>query len=199
MRRQLRGFSLIEMMITIAIVAIMLAIATPSFREWMNNARIRTAAESIQNGLRNARNEAAQRATWVRFELTSATGAEWRFCELASAADTCANTKSSIIQTRGAGESAVKVAASTAAASTSQSTSALQTPLDGGVPAAFTFGPLARAASGASGSPLSRVDISGATVTGRRLSVLVSSGGMVRMCDPDSTLSATNAQSCASN
>ena len=54
---------------TIAMVAIVLAIGVPSFRTWVMNTQIRTAAESILNGLQRARAEAVARNTKVEFEL----------------------------------------------------------------------------------------------------------------------------------
>jgi len=66
-----RGVSLIELSITVAIVAIKYALAAPSFSTWMANVQIRTATESIQNGLQLARAEAIRRNTSVIFWLTS--------------------------------------------------------------------------------------------------------------------------------
>ncbi len=70
-----RGFSIIELMIGITILAILLAVALPSFQIWLQNAQIRNAAESIQSGLQRARGEAVARNTNVEFVL--GTGSSW--------------------------------------------------------------------------------------------------------------------------
>jgi type IV fimbrial biogenesis protein FimT len=49
------GFTLVEMMIAIAIFALLVLAALPEFRIWMQNTQIRTAAEGILNGLQFAR------------------------------------------------------------------------------------------------------------------------------------------------
>ena len=49
-----RGFSLVELMVTVAVLSLLMTLAVPSFNEWIQNGRIRTAAESIQNGLQVA-------------------------------------------------------------------------------------------------------------------------------------------------
>ena len=62
------GFTLVELLITVAIAGVLLSLAFPSFRAWMQNAKIRTAAEGIQNGLQLARIEAVRRnarVSWV--------------------------------------------------------------------------------------------------------------------------------------
>ena len=66
-----RGFSLIEVVITMAIVGIALMAAIPVFNGWAQNMQIRSAADSAQNGLQNARAEALRRNTTVRFQLTT--------------------------------------------------------------------------------------------------------------------------------
>lgn len=58
-------------MITVAIVALLLALAVPSYQQWIANVRIRTTAEAIQNGLMLAKGEAVKRNTKVQFVLTS--------------------------------------------------------------------------------------------------------------------------------
>ncbi|HVJ63608.1 MAG TPA: prepilin-type N-terminal cleavage/methylation domain-containing protein, partial [Tahibacter sp.] len=57
-----RGYGLIEMMIAIAIVAVLAVLGTPMYVSWLSSTRIRSAAESVQNGLRLARTEAVQSA-----------------------------------------------------------------------------------------------------------------------------------------
>jgi type IV fimbrial biogenesis protein FimT len=66
-----RGMSLVEMMIGVALVAVIMTMAVPSFSGWIRNMRIRTATESIQSGLTLARNEALKRNTAMRFQLTT--------------------------------------------------------------------------------------------------------------------------------
>jgi len=66
-----RGFSLIEMLVVIAIAGIALAIAVPSFQETIVNGRTRGVAESIQFGLIQARSGAISRNAPMRFQLVS--------------------------------------------------------------------------------------------------------------------------------
>lgn len=69
-----RGVTLIELIIGIAIVAVLLAMGMPSFSSWMQSTQIRNAAEAIQNGLQLARSESVRRNTSVQFVLTSVLG-----------------------------------------------------------------------------------------------------------------------------
>ncbi|MFN7663416.1 MAG: Tfp pilus assembly protein FimT/FimU [Inhella sp.] len=66
-----KGFTLVEAMVVLAILGLMLAYAVPAFTTWLQNARIRATAESIQQGLMLARSEATSRNAQVRFQLTS--------------------------------------------------------------------------------------------------------------------------------
>lgn len=60
------GFTLIEMMITIAIAGVLLAIAAPSFQGVIINNRISAQASDFVSGLALARSEAIKRGTSVR-------------------------------------------------------------------------------------------------------------------------------------
>ncbi|MFJ2987963.1 GspH/FimT family pseudopilin [Collimonas sp. NPDC087041] len=71
LRNNRGGFSLIELLVAMAIFAFLLALAIPAFSGWLQNMQIRNAAESIQNGLQQARTEALRRNTTVRFQLTT--------------------------------------------------------------------------------------------------------------------------------
>ncbi len=68
------GFSLIELMITVVIVAILTAVALPNFQTWLLNSQIRNAAESISNGMQRARAEAVARNANVAFVLGTGAG-----------------------------------------------------------------------------------------------------------------------------
>ena len=192
------GVSLIEMMVAVAILAILVMLGIPSYQQWTLNTRIRTVTESIQNGLRLARNEASQQARYVRFQLNSATS--WQVCQLpasaasAKAATDCSSATSIIQRWDSPSASNVQVGASTAVkdASSSSSSSTYKTTISGGVPAGITFDALGRPTAYGSGSIL-RIDATAANASlqsnSRRLVTTISAGGMVNMCDPAFTLS----------
>ncbi len=50
-----RGFSMIELMVGLVILAMLMALGAPSFNNWILNSQIRNAAEELQNGLLVAR------------------------------------------------------------------------------------------------------------------------------------------------
>jgi type IV fimbrial biogenesis protein FimT len=65
------GFSLIELLIGVAVLSVLISLAVPGMRAWLKNAEIRNAAESIQNGLQRARAEALLRNKSVEFVLAA--------------------------------------------------------------------------------------------------------------------------------
>lgn len=180
-----RGFSLIELMITLAVLALVLMIGLPNMSTWLQNTQIRTSAEAMQSGLQLARAEALKRNTSVRFQLVdtltsscafSASGTSW-VVSLAPANGLCnvdpsETTAPQIIQKR-SGTEGSRNAVVTATGGTT-----------------VMFNGLGRAAAGS----LTQIDISnpnsGACKTPagnepmRCLRITVSSGGQVRMCDP---------------
>ncbi|MET4676700.1 type IV fimbrial biogenesis protein FimT [Luteibacter sp. PvP120] len=178
--KRMSGFSLVELLITITIVAILVALAVPNYRVWTANTRVRGAAESIQNGIRLARNEATQRGVNVRFELTS-TDTTWQVCQLAVTATACdPSVPASIIEVHAAGETAGVIV------STDKTVAALTnfSPVTGSPPGGITFTPLARPLSSDFGSnALIRIDTSSSAAGTRRLATTISAGGSIQMCD----------------
>ena len=65
------GFTLIEMMVVVAVLAIVMSIALPNLRVMIANTQIRSVAESVRNGLQLARAEAVKRNESVRFTLNA--------------------------------------------------------------------------------------------------------------------------------
>lgn len=65
-----RGFTMIELMIGISIVAIVLAIGTPSFTAYLQGSKLASAAQSYLSGVQLARAEAIRRNLPVQFILT---------------------------------------------------------------------------------------------------------------------------------
>jgi type IV fimbrial biogenesis protein FimT len=56
-----RGFTIVELMVTVAVLAILLALAAPSFIPIMERWRVRQAAEGLRSTLYYARSEAIRR------------------------------------------------------------------------------------------------------------------------------------------
>lgn len=187
-----RGVTLIELIIGLVIVAILLAIGAPNFSTFIQNTKIRNAAEAIQNGLSLARVEAVRRNTNVQLALGA--GTAWTVgCETVVAG--CP----AVIQTRVAAEGSanISIAATEVVASTNV---VAATPIFIG---ALSFNNLGRV-SNATLAPGNNAifDISNPTggtcavVDGpmRCLRVVVTSGGQVRMCDPK--LPSADPQAC---
>ena len=64
------GFTLIELMVTLAVLAVLLMVATPSFIEWRRSTQLIGATNSVVNALAVARSEALKRNTAVDLEFT---------------------------------------------------------------------------------------------------------------------------------
>lgn len=163
------GFSLIELVIAMAIMGVLLARGVPTVTGWVQNAQIRTAAEGIQNGLQVARQQAVQLNTKVSFTLT---GSDWAITAVNPA--TAIQSRVNNVDTPNAsvaGSQAVVVFNGMGRVSPSPSSliSFAVTNPNGGSCAA---------AGGAM----------------RCMSVTVQSGGQIRLCDPK--LPTSDPQSC---
>lgn len=64
------GFTVTELMVTVAVFALLAALAVPTLRTAIANSHIRAAGASLQNGLAMARAEAVRLNTQVQFTLT---------------------------------------------------------------------------------------------------------------------------------
>lgn len=153
-----RGFTLVEIMISIVVLALLLMVAIPSFNQFLANSRIRVTADGILNGLQRARNEAIRRNVCMQLKLT---GAGWVI-------STCADAAVEI-ESRPAGEG-------------SQDVTVVPT---GGDTVSFNgLGRVLPANPSDGTAPLTQVNMDHATLPGRRLRLVIPNGGGVRMCDP---------------
>lgn len=65
-----RGFTLVELLVGITILAVLLGIGMPSFATYLQSAKLASAAQSYLTGIQMARGEAIRRNTPVEFVLT---------------------------------------------------------------------------------------------------------------------------------
>jgi type IV fimbrial biogenesis protein FimT len=190
------GFTLIELMVIMAVIALLLVAVMPSMGIWMRNIQIRNAAEALQAGLQTARAEAMRRNTQVRLTLVngltgscaaSATGSAWvvslddptNDCDEAPSATAAPRTVSNREATDGSRDVTV---------------SALQA--DGtSTASSISFDGFGRPV-GTTG--IARVDFDHTTAGDdyRALRVTVSPVGNVRMCDPRVSTSSDDPRRC---
>jgi type IV fimbrial biogenesis protein FimT len=182
------GFTLIELMVTIVLLAIVLALGFPSMATWIRNSKIRTVADSLQNGLRLAQAEALRRSRQTVFSLTNSTNPATSLTAVADGRNWSINTVQLLTD-----ETAQFIEAGVL------SSVGADVQITG--PAAICFNSLGRlvlngspgtGAACAAAAATYDVTLSGAD---RPLRVSVSLGGQVRMCDPARSLS-TSADGC---
>ena len=68
-----RGFTLIELLTTFSLLGVLIQLSLPSFTIWISNTRVRTVADSLQNGVRLAQAEAVRRNRQVVLSFTNGT------------------------------------------------------------------------------------------------------------------------------
>lgn len=69
-----RGFTLIELVIGLAIAVLLLVLAAPSYTAWVADQQIRAGAETVVSGMRYAYGEAIKRNLQIEFVLDPTTG-----------------------------------------------------------------------------------------------------------------------------
>lgn len=65
-----RGFTLVEMMVTVAVLVVLLTVGMPAFSEYMASSKVRNVAENFYSGIQKARAEAIRSNEPVQFHLT---------------------------------------------------------------------------------------------------------------------------------
>lgn len=174
-RNSQAGFTLVELLIAVAILGILASLALPEFKTWIANSRIRTATETIRSGLQLARNEATRLNTNVEFVLGPGAGWTVRVASPVSNLQTKPEAE---------GTSSMTVAITPAAATT------------------VTFNSLGRVVlpNNADGSaPITQieVDVPPSVIPAslsRQLQITISSGGQVKACD--TSVAASDPRTC---
>ena len=78
MRCRSRGFTLIELMVVVALAAILAALATPSFKGFISGQRVKAAASDFVMAANFARSEAIKRNADVTISAASSGSAGWK-------------------------------------------------------------------------------------------------------------------------
>lgn len=192
-----RGFTIVELVVTLGLFGVLLALALPAFTGFIQNTQIKNAAENAVTGLNLAKAEAIRRNAPVRFQFVNAMTAT---CALSTSSgswvvslddpaalcniDASDTTAPRIIQKYAIAEGAPKVAVAATGSSS------------------VTFNGLGRV----TGAGISQVDfthltsvcehVNATTGTARCLRVLINTGGSIKLCDPKVT-AATDPRICS--
>ena len=194
-RRTDHGFSVIELLVTIGVIALLAVLGMPTMSGAISNAKVRSTTEALQNGLRMAQGEAIRRSHQTAFVLTNAAPA--------LSATPVTNGKNWYIQV-------VPVVASEAIDNTffvqggAFGSQAAGVTVTG--PAAICFNSMGRVVANAApglgtgitcSAPASTITFD-VTKTGanRTLELQVGANGKIRMCDTSRTLSSTQPDGC---
>lgn len=198
--RHTQGFTLIELMVTISLLAVLLGLAAPAFSDWIRGARVRTITEALQTGARLAQSEAVRFNRQVVFFLTNdndcnaataavANGAFW-------AVRTVALTAGDAVSTVQCGQLAEQAAGVTIEGPTAICFNSAGRQTANATPGAGGGATCALAPSGVSTYDIRSAGASAPSDGIRPLRVLVSLGGQVRQCDPARTLSSSTPDGC---
>jgi len=77
MNSKQQGFTLIELIVTIAIAGILLGIAIPNFNSAISNSRLTTSANEFMTALNIAKSEAIKRGNQITIRRKGATSSQW--------------------------------------------------------------------------------------------------------------------------
>jgi type IV fimbrial biogenesis protein FimT len=187
--RRSRGFTLVEIMVTMALFVVLLGLGVPAFATFILNAKVKNAAETSLAGLNLARGEAVSRNAVVRFQMVtdltsscanSSTALAW-VVSLDSAAGACnidpsATTTPRIVQKQAGLEGTDSISVSATGGS------------------GVAFNGLGRIVTGTSlPTPFTQIDFTSAqgvcehtsaSGTVRCLRILLSTSGQAKLCDP---------------
>ncbi|HWX01849.1 GspH/FimT family pseudopilin [Collimonas sp.] len=184
-----RGFSLIELMVTITLAAIMMAVAIPSFSSWIQNTRIRSTAEALQNGIRLAKTEAVRRSRLVDFRLTAVTPPVKDAATSKSGSNWYVQQNDTFQLATDSSDANYNLFIQGSSLSGTNANVVIAGDVD-----TLTFTSLGRLNN--SGAAPYKFEIKGASSGSRNLRVIVTQSGQIRMCDPQITLSSTTPTGC---
>jgi type IV fimbrial biogenesis protein FimT len=204
------GVTLIELIVSITIISILLMLAIPSYRTWVQHQQVRAGAESILNGLRLARNSAVSNNAMARFVLCDANNSTTTWEVLAASATAAAPTASFACAGASPGSNAaagdIRVQERSAKEG-SKSVQIIVLPTAAPVVTMVTFNSLGRVMNlnpVDNSLPFTQITIctaldtscNNADLSDRPLQINVKTGGDTRMCDPSPLLATSDPRHC---
>jgi type IV fimbrial biogenesis protein FimT len=185
-----KGMTLIELIITLSIASISIALGLPTFIKWTQETSVRSQAEQLQAVILSARSYAVARNEWVRLQFTAKTGlVSWQI-GCVRVTTNC----SGIIDSKLFSESnPVRIGVGLA-----NTTIDIKTPLNIGVglPAFISFNSQGMAANQMKDKEINRIDIMHKDKPqGLRLMITIEMSGEVKICNPQAPK--TNVEFCA--
>ncbi len=205
------GFTLIEMVVTIAIFAILVALTVPTMQVWIANIKVRAVADALQNGIRLAQAESLRRSRQVVFALTNSTspqsggftaaanGTYWAIQTIPAMTDGSENPV--VVNTGVLTSAGSNVTITGQAAICFNSMGRLVANAATGVTGGTCTVPTADAAGVTNTVPtlnyvVNLTKANGAALADHPLWVEVALGGQVHLCDPTTNLSNSNPYGC---
>lgn len=189
--RRVRGVTLVELIVTISLLALLLGMVVPSVADWIRNVRVRSSAEAIASGVNRARTEAVKRNKVVTFWLVNSPGAIGVLDTSCVRSATSPSWVVSLDDPTGACDAtpsagvAPRIVTTKAAGPTGDGVAVAGLDISGNAASAVSFNGFGQPVSGVGGTPLSTIDVTATDSGARRLRIGISTGGDVRMCDRD--------------
>jgi type IV fimbrial biogenesis protein FimT len=202
-RARSRGVTLIELMVTVAMVAVLAAVATPSYRSFVVNQQLSTASGEFLSALLQARSEALRlgKQTMVvpinEIEGPSASSYSWLpgWCVFVDSdgTGTYSSSTSTLVNCTKKRELSGFVSVITGSGFTSGPFGENK-PFFAFSPAGFAVGPPSRYTGTLNGKLWLR-----ASATGRDRAIIVSRSGRARICDPKLDATAATPTPCSAD
>jgi type IV fimbrial biogenesis protein FimT len=183
-----RGVTMAEVLVSVAVIAIAMAIGIPSLANWIQNVQVRSTAESVLTGMQLARAEAVRQNTLAQFMLTgsSAGTASWSIISASSSVPGSFTGQNARL-----GVSTATVASSSCCTTAIAAGTGMGTNPKPGI----VFNAFGKVVTDSSVTKITRVDVTNASyAAARRMVILITDSGMAKLCD--STLPASNSSGC---
>lgn len=190
------GFSLIELMVAVAIMGILAMLATPSIVTWTANAQMRAVAASWQSAVRMAQAEAVRSFRQVVIFRTNSTACDATAMAAADGRNYVIRTLPLFTGESGAANQCGSIAEMTQRITMSGPTAMcfngngrIATVADPGVGGSAC-------SAGVNGQHVYWVDTESGASNQKKLAIFITLGGSVRMCARDQVVSATVPDGC---